>query len=179
MANPDTERQIEELTPSDEDQRDQLLFDVTSKRLSDEQSRTKELDNKASNIVSFVSIIVTFLSGLGIIKFSGISQLDDYAKTAYFIGIMFFLASIIISLFAYRIIAWSAVPNTENMILNYKDKPFKLTQIQLTKAMSDATVDTVMKNNNKASWVSTSWYLLVIGLAVMLLFVGYVFAVSG
>ena len=98
------------------EKRDSLIFDLIKRRFDSESDRTKNLDDKAGNLVGFVSVLVGLLLGAGSILSGGeilkssilISSLG--LNLPYFVGVASLLTSIGCALIALKIRRWITVP---------------------------------------------------------------------
>lgn len=164
------------MTLSPEDisrKRDELIFDLIKKRYENELDRIRNLDNKASNIVGFVSVGVSLLlgggsiiSGGGILK-SSIFMSNHLLGGIYFTGVGFLLLSIGSSLTSMRIRKWSIVPNVQTLISDYIQRPYIEVLQRNAGEMAKVVMEIEVQNNKKAKLIEFSWSLLMIGLCIV------------
>jgi MFS family permease len=152
-----------------DDDRDELIFELIKRRLDDESARTDNLDGKASNLIGFVSVVVGLLLGTGTFTLPVIADNFSYS-IPYFGSIVLLLVSIVIGLFAFRVRQWIVVPDVNYLLEEYTSKPFSEVLKPNAVEMANAVSDAEKKNGSKADLINWSWYFLIAGLALMLVF---------
>jgi len=165
------------LTPDEETRRDELVFDLIKRRYDSELDRIKTLDNKAGSLIGLVSVVIGLLVGVGTFTI-----LDKLSKSGFsvlfFIGLGFLLLSIIMCLAVIKVRKFKFVPNAMNLKNNYLKSRYR-SVIRSNLGTMAKTIDEMEKtNNNKGKLIDWSWYFLVIGLALILIFV-IVFTATG
>lgn len=157
---------------SDEFKKGEIAFDLIKRRYDSELSRISDLDGKAGTQIGFISVVLSLIIGVGTFDF-----LDKLTEPKfflpYFIGIGLLLFSFVFSLFAVKVREWNWAPNTSKLFEEGFSRPFHAWNIMLrtSKAMNDAVIDMETKNNTKAKNIARSWYFLIGGLAIIILYV--------
>jgi hypothetical protein len=164
----------------DEDTRkDELIFELGKRRYDHELQRTKDLDDKAAGLIGYVTIVTGLLVGLGTF---GI--LEKLSKPEYYIpyfgGIGLLLFSIISSLMSIRLTKWDVVPKFEDLqsVINNQDYKYRTIMRRIFLAMSDAVNNNRKNNNEKVKWTKISWFCLIGGLVLVLVYV-IIFTTTG
>jgi hypothetical protein len=156
----------------DDKSKDELIFDLVKRRYDNESDRRKDLDEKAGNLIGYVTIVTGLLVGLGTFDI-----LDKLSKPQYFIpyfvGIALLLTSIISSLISIRLAKWSVVPKYEDLESMMNDPQYEYrTVIRRTcLAMGRAIKTNRINNNEKVKWTKRSWLCLILGLILVLIYV--------
>ena len=83
---------------SDIEDKRKLLLDLVRKRYDIELQSSKDLDNKAGNLIGYVTIVTSIIVGLGASSILGKLSEPVYS-IPYLVGIASLLFSIILSLF--------------------------------------------------------------------------------
>ncbi len=153
--------------------RDELVFTLIKDRFDKELNRTNNLDNKASNLISFISISTSILLGTGAFSISSLAQnsinVINYVTVGYIIGTASLILSIFFGLLAFKVRRWSIVPNVKHLIEEYtkKDKPYdevlKINAGEMAKSIEEME----LQNNDKANHIHYSWLSFIIGLAIV------------
>lgn len=152
--------------------RDQLIFDLITRRFEIEINRRIGLDQKASSLIGFEGIIVgIFSAGTGLL----FPQNSDSGPPFTFIlfaliGLGILGVSLLLSLYAFRLREWQSPPDTEYLLREYTKKTWIETLRANAVELSKALVHNTAINDNKAKYVKASWSLLVIGITDFLIF---------
>jgi hypothetical protein len=161
----------------DEINKHKFIYDVIDGRYLLERDRSKVLDDKASNIISFVGIILGLQGALGIFLLKEIPKTAEAyhnLSNIFLLGIILLTISIFCGLMAYRIRPQKVVPDTgEALIEEYgnTDEDFlaTLTMISVEKA------DSIRINNkigdDKVRYINGGFFLLVAGITVNVIFI--------
>jgi hypothetical protein len=158
-------------------QRDQLVFELIKRRLDNERQRINDLDGKASNLVGFVSVVVSVLLGSALFELRFLS-FGSAVSILYFLGIGVLLISIGFALGGFRIRRWQDVPEVEYFLDEYTNRRYEEVLTTSSVEMARAVKHTEEQNNHKAQLISWSWYFLIIGLSLVVLFI-ILFTASG
>lgn len=159
--------------------RDRFIFDLIEKRAESEQERSIILDNKASNIIGYVGLIVGLLVTVISFIFGDLSENEVLIKyySSYRIlllfGILFLLGSIVASINAYFVREYQIVPATKALIENYAKQDRDITTILrlVSQEMSDVLNDNKQIIDEKAKSIKISLTLFAIGMGLIVLFV--------
>jgi hypothetical protein len=154
----------------DDRKRDILIFELIKRRLDNEWRRINDLDNKANNLVGFVSVVVSLLLGAATFKLSSALMCTANLLILYFLGIGILLTCIIVALTGSKVRKWSDVPDVQYLIKHYTTLPYDEVLKRNAGEMANAVMQIENQNNYKARLVKWSWYLLIIGLTTVLLF---------
>lgn len=179
-ADPKAQENVERMirsTPEDSE-RDVLIFELIKRRLDNEWRRINDLDSKANNLVGFVSVVVSLLLGVATFELSASLACKIHLSILYFMGIGFLITSIILALSGSKIRRWSDVPDVQYLIREYTKRPYEEVLKRNAGEMANAVMQIEKQNNRKAKLINGSWYLLIIGLTIVLLFI-IVFTLSG
>ncbi len=111
-------------------ERDKLVLDLVSERFKVEWNLGSEVDGKASSLAGFVGIIISLQVGFGTIlidKIPKTNQYHVYLYLFYFLGIIFFICSILFAFKAYYLKNYFVVPDPEELIhMAEDDEPNKI-----------------------------------------------------
>ncbi|HZD35823.1 MAG TPA: hypothetical protein VE130_11525 [Nitrososphaeraceae archaeon] len=151
--------------------RDELIFELIKKRYDNEWQRITNLDNKASNLVGYVSLVAGLLLGSATFTLSSSLVCKPILSSAYFIGIAVLLSSIVSALLASRVRKWPNVPNVQVLLDSYTTLPYDEVLKSNAATMASAIEKIELQNNRKASLINWSWYFLISGLTLVLSFV--------
>ena len=154
-----------------EKDRDDLIFKLIQKRFDNEWQRLKDLDNKASNMIGFVSIAVGILLGAGTISFTNILQISPIASIFFFLGTGLLIGSIIFSLMGFKIRGWDDVPNVGYLIEKYTSKSYREVLRRVAGEMKKVIVEMEIKLNDKAKSIDIAWHFLISGFLFVFIFV--------
>lgn len=151
-----------------------LAFELISKHYQSELELRKELDGKAGNLIGYVTIVTGLLIGLGTFSIIDSLQKPEY-YLPYFVGIASLIISIVFSLGAVRVRKWVIVPDVEKLWDAVMRDPV-FTYNTVIKRVGVDMVDAVKSNHEyneqKAKWTLISWYFLVFGLILIVIFAG-------
>jgi hypothetical protein len=161
-------------------EKDDLFFQLVKERYESEFERSTALDDKAGNLIGYVTIVTGLIIGVG--TFDLLNRLaSPVYYIPYFSGIALLLASMIVSLFAIKTIQWTGAPELKwlNEIWINPQYEYRTMIRQIAIRMVDAIDNTNYKNNeNKARLIRYSWVLLIAGLVVLVIYLG-IFMVVG
>ena len=163
-----------------EERRDELLFELVKFRFEQEWARVKDLDDKSSNLVGFVSIATSFLLGIGTVTFTSLQKLSGLLFLIFFVGMGLLIISIFFGMMALKVRKWDLVPDPLVLLSKYKESSFLATIRRTGGEMVKVTNEIVVKSNSKAAHIDHAWYTLVGGLIAVFIFViGLVLATPG
>jgi hypothetical protein len=151
--------------------RDQLIFDLIKRRYDSELEINNSFDTKASSLVGFVSILIGLLFVSGTFELSVITS-NPILSTSYFLGTSLLVGSIIFSLLAFRIRRFIIVPDVNQLLNDYSDRPYLEVLKRTGATMQVAVEDIEKKNADKAKWIRISWYSLMVGIVILFVFLG-------
>lgn len=112
----------------DEKKRDLLIFDLIQRRFDRGWQRIRDLDNKAANMIGFVSIALSILLGTGtltIINNINTVDINIVDLMVFFISAGLLISSIISNMIRFKIRKFTEVPDTAHLIKEYTDEPYK------------------------------------------------------
>lgn len=66
---------------------------------------------------------------------------------------------------------WVIVPNVETLLADYTDLPYAEVLQKNGREMANAVVDNMIQNDNKATFLQISWYLLIAGLISIFVYI--------
>jgi hypothetical protein len=136
------------------------------------------LDGKAGNLIGFVSVVVSVLLGSALFELRALS-FSHPVSILYFIGIGILLLSIGLALGGFRVKRWTEVPNVNTILKeDYINAPYLDVLQKSATAMAEAVKDAERQNNQKAKLIDRSWYFLIAGLTLAVLFI-ILFIASG
>jgi hypothetical protein len=157
-------------TSASELKRDQLIFELVKRRLDNERHRINDLDGKANNLVGFVSVVISVLLGSALFELRFLS-LSPAISILYFLGIGVLLLSIGFALGGFRIRKWEDVPEVLYLLDEYTNRPYEEILTTSSVEMAKAVKHAEEQNNHKAQLISWSWYFLIAGLSLLVLFI--------
>lgn len=153
----------------DEKERDKLIFELIKSRYDDELEKINSMDNKASSLAGFISILVGLVFVSGSFELSVIAS-NIILSIPYFLGTGLLVYSILFAMLAFRIRTYKIAPDVDVLLKKYTTKEF--TEVLRTNAatMKKAVEDMEEKNHDKAEWISLSWYFLMVGIGIIFIF---------
>jgi len=154
-----------------DDDRDLLIFELIQKRFESEWERLRSLDNKANGMIGFVSLAVSFLLGTGTLGFFDIDNLNKNVAGIFVTGIGVLIFAIMLALYGFKIRRWDVVPDVNYLIKEYKDKPYSTVLKRTGATFASAIGDMEKQINDKAKFIHYSWYAIIVGLSLVLIFV--------
>lgn len=162
-------------------EKEKQLFELIKRRYDLELQRARDFDSKAGNLIGYVTIITGLLLGIGTFDILDKTTKPEY-YLPYFIGIGLLLLSMCSSLTVLKLKKYNIEPNIidlKNYVNNIDDNTnfdtWTIIVRSLT-AMQKAIIKVTNNNSNKAFKLKISWYLLVAGIALILIYLGiYVF----
>ena len=155
----------------EEKERDQLIFELIKRRLDGEWQRLRDLDDKASNLIGFVSVATGVLLGTGMLGLVTLDTINPLAAFFFFAGTGLLITSIIFSLYGFKIRDWHDAPDVNYLVQEYKSKPYTQVLRRVAGEMKKVVVEMEIKLNEKAHYISIAWYLLIAGLILVFIFV--------
>ncbi|MFA4859250.1 hypothetical protein [Methanoregula sp.] len=162
-----------------EKERDRLIFELIVNRNGAEFQRSTNLDNKASNLIGFVGIIIGLLGTTisfifdKIYKDPKIFLYYTNFRAILLIGIIFLTVSIICSLIAFFIKQYEIVPETDHLIKNYakKDENYLTVLRIVAQEMSNTIVKNKDIDDDKAKWIKYSQIAFGAGMGLIIVFI--------
>jgi hypothetical protein len=153
------------MSSDDETKKEEILFDLVKRRYDSEWDRIRDLDDKAGNLIGYVTIVTGLLIGLGTFDI-----LDKLSKPEYYVpyfgGIFLLILSVVFSLLALKVSKWSASPDIDTIQSMLKDSEYEYTTIlrQGIIRIGEVVLEIEKKNDRKANIIGLSWYCLIAGL---------------
>lgn len=155
--------------------RDCLIYELITERYRLQWQRTTAFDQKASNIIGFVGIILSLQVGMVIYLLGEIERdckLFLPISIVILLIIIFLIFSILCSLKAYQIKKWEIVPDTEYLIEEYAIKDRK--RLDVLRILS-AEISVAIKHNEelnaeKAKFIRYSLQFFVLGVGMIAIF---------
>jgi hypothetical protein len=151
-------------------QRDLLIYELIKRRLENERQRINDLDAKANNLVGFVSVVISILLGSALFELRSLSS-NLAVSILFFVGMGGLLLSIVLALAGFRIRRWRDVPEVQYLIEKYTTLPHEEVLKRNAGEMANAVKHAEVQNNRKAQLISWSWYFLIVGLSLVVLFI--------
>ena len=157
---------------NDNAKKEELLFDLVKRRYDSELERIRDLDDKAGNLIGYVTVVTGLLIGLGTLDI-----LDKLARAEYFVpyfaGIILLLLSLVLSLVALKVSKWTVSPDIDTIHSILRDSAYKYRTVirQGIMRMGEVVLEIEKKNNEKARIIAWSWYCLIAGLVGIFLYV--------
>jgi hypothetical protein len=159
--------------------KDEIIFELVRKEYESQLQRRKDMDSKAGSLIGYVTVVTGIIIGLG--TFSILEKLSkpEY-YIPYFAGISLLLSSIVISLIATRVTSWGIAPDVKKIEEAMKEHVFTYRSIirRVAIDMVDAVINNHEQNQNKARWIVRSWYCLIAGLILIVIYAA-IFTISG
>jgi len=161
--------------------RDELLYELFKRRYDEESARTAKLDDKANNLIGFISIIVGLLMTEGTFKISSLLKNAhlEYLLALYLVSIGILLASIVKSLYAFRIRTWNTAPAMDDLTGTYDDKSYQIVLVNVNDDLAKSVNHNAKNNDEKAKSLEISWILLLVGLFCIFAFIIILAIASG
>lgn len=152
--------------------KNRFIYQVFSDRFNVELERTKILDGKALNIISFAGIILTLQAGFGALLLEK-TQGPNLLCYLFFLGVVFIFLSIIVALKGYYFKSWNIVPNSDQFMEEYvkKDLCELALIISLYRLIVEKTKINMDNNDDKVKWIKLSFLFLVVGLSTNIIFI--------
>jgi hypothetical protein len=154
---------------TDENRRDDLIFELIKDRIKGERERSIGLDNKAGNLIGFTSVVIGLLLGTISLKLDILIH-NPLLSITYFIGIGVLLLSIFFSLMVIKIRGWIIVPNVRHLLDYYTAKTHQELLRRNAATMANAVGVSERNNGNKARYTQWSWCSLLSGLVMVFIF---------
>jgi hypothetical protein len=146
---------------------DKFIYEQVKIRYEFEHTRTTNLDNKSSNLVGWIGLIISVLSlGSGILFNADTPFKISINQLALLISVfVFLLGSLFFSLVAYRVKGYGVVPNPPtDFIVLYVRGGHKEVLAAVTKAMANVTVTNAKQNDKKVTFIKLAWILFLVGM---------------
>ena len=150
---------------------EELILDIAKSRYENALSRWASLDNKASNLIGYVTIVTGLLIGIGTIDlFEKIDSAISFIL--FFGGLGFLILTIIFSLITIKLKKYAITPSLEDLQRIFDDTRFEYRTIirQIIISILPALKKLEETNSNKAVWLGWSWYFLVTAIMFMFIF---------
>lgn len=147
------------------------MYELLKGRHDEEIVRRKELDDKTSNLMAYVSIITGLTIALGTSSFRDALALPQFYVT-YFFGIGLLLGSVITALIASRVMKWRVVPDIRMLMKEDANSTFTKTTLvnkRITELVQAIDINHD-RNESKARGIMVSWCFLVAGLITLVIF---------
>jgi len=146
----------------------ETIYDAVVKRFDIESDRSEHLDDKASNIIGFVGIITGLVSALGGLLLK-IPQTLTMAIAAFLfvLGLILLFASFFLGLAAYRIRAFTVVPDAYFLIGAYEKTNKEGILRDLNDNYAVAIEDNTLLNDKKVAHIKGAIYALFCGVLII------------
>lgn len=156
----------------------ETVYDEVVKRFQFESERTKHLDDKASNMIGFVGIIIGLVSALGGLLL-GVPQtpIKICATVLFFCVLILLVLSFIFGLAAYHVKKFTAVPDAYFLIGAYEKEDKERILRDLNDNYAVAIEENMKLNNQKVEYIKRVTYALFFGILLIPWFV--LFAMFG
>jgi len=158
-----------EKTIKDETQRDKLIYDVVEKMYQSEWDRLRSIDNKAGNIVGFISVAVGFLLGTVTLGLSDVNNLHYGVATIFLLGVGVLILAIGFGLYAMKVRSWDIL-DVNHLLSEYTKKQYKTAIRSIAATLGDSIKNMVDEINRKANLLKYAWITTIIGLVIVFIF---------
>ncbi|MGQ0772111.1 MAG: hypothetical protein ACT4NT_05005 [Nitrososphaerota archaeon] len=152
-------------------ERDELIFDLIKRRLDEEWQRLQNIDNKASSLVGFLAVAVSFLLGSAFLGFFEYDKSDKQIALIFIIGVGMLILSIVFALYGFKVRNWVAVPDVSKLLKDYTTKPYDFVLKKNAATMAQAVMELEVKIDKKAKHLNCAWYSTIVGLILVFVFV--------
>ena len=158
------------------EERDQILYDIFKDRFNSELNRIRDLDQKSSNIISFIGIIISIQSALGVFLLKEIPKSSFYwiASVIFAFGMLFLLVAMRYAIKSYWVQDYIDVPgDPKDVFENYcKTNSHKLRILRnFSIEICKATRKNRNINDNKVTNIKRSLQFLILGIGSDFLFI--------
>jgi hypothetical protein len=157
---------------TDEENRDNLIFELVKGRYDDEIIRLEKLDDQARALVGSILVGVGFLLGLGSSNFLN-ERTPVIVYSLYFIGLGCLFTSMYVDFMVLRIhrIRIILEPSVDTLLKKYPQTSYQEVLTRVAAAMENAFDENRRLGYNKIRLLTMAWYFLLIGLTTILVFV--------
>ena len=101
----------------------EIIYNEVMKRCEFEFERFKHLDDKASNTISFIGILIGLISGFGSLSLKfPVNPADAVPMVLFSVSLILLFLSFLFSLKAFQIKKFTIVPNAYFLIGEYENK---------------------------------------------------------
>jgi hypothetical protein len=167
-ASSDDSKKVSEF---DRTKEDEILYDIVKTKYNDSLARWDSLDNKASNLIGYVTIVTGLLVGIGTFELFG-SLHSVISYILFFIGMGLLVLVIISSLICIRIKYYFEIPSAKEIEMIF-EKNWKyqtiIRQIFISRLDTQKKIDQHLED--KVKWIGRSWQFLIIGMSMLLVFI--------
>ena len=151
--------------------KDELIFEILKRRYDSAIERRHFLDDKASNLIGYVTIITGIIIGLGTLEILE-KITNKIAYLLYFSGIGSLIFSLVFSLFVIRTREFRTDSNIKKLNEYFKDNKWIYEQIIIRHI--DILFNSIpildKENRKKANLIQLSWTMLVGGIILLTVF---------
>ncbi|MGE5633603.1 MAG: hypothetical protein ACM3VV_00070 [Deltaproteobacteria bacterium] len=156
----------------------ELIFEILKRRYDNAIERRHFLDDKASNLIGYVTIITGIIIIIGLGTFVILEKItNEVIYVLYFSGIGSIILSLIFSLFVIRTKKFKADSNIENLKGYFQDNRWIYEQIIIRHIdiMFDSIPILDNENTKKTNLIQLSWTFLVGGIILLIVFYSLLF----
>ena len=149
----------------------ETIYDAVINRYQFEVERIKHLDDKASNIIGFVGILASLISGFGIFQLrlpTNFAEIVEFVIFAFSLG--FLILSLIFGLRAYGTKKFTIIPNAYFLIGKYEDKEKERIIRDLCDNYAVSIEDNMNLNDKKVANIKIAMYSLFLAVVVFSIF---------
>lgn len=136
---------------------DKFIYEQVNLRYDFELTRSTNLDNKSSNLVGWIGLIISILAlGSGILFEANTPLKISLHQLALLVSVfVLLLGSLFFSLVAYRVKSYELVPNPPTSFIKlYKEQSHKLTLVDVTNTKAHSTDKNIGQNDSNFHKVS-------------------------
>ncbi len=170
-----------EVEEPDESDKWELIFNLINDRFKSEWNLIDELDTKATSLIGFVGVILSFEGIFAGFFLENISITDNFFKPLYgifVISVVVLISAMACGLIAFRVQRWPYAPDSVSLLQDYGSNGLfypNTSKLDILKDMSDVVSSTIKivkdKNNKKAKFIEIGLILLIIGIAFLMVFI--------
>lgn len=157
----------------------ELIFEILKRRYDSAIERRHFLDDKASNLIGYVTIITAIIIIIGLGTFVILEKItNEVVYILYFTGIGSLILSLIFSLLVIRTKKFKADSNIENLKEYFQDNNrwiYEQIIIRHIDIMFDSIPILDNENTKKTNLIQLSWTLLVGGIILLTAFYSLLF----
>ena len=154
------------------DKKDTFVYDTLVKRFEHHIEIRESLDNKANNMIGYITIIIGLLIGLG--AFDLFTKTTEFKLSYYFYisGIIALLLSIILSLLCVKISKYMIYTKLEELEADWENPRQNSMQVRISLIRKlFASINIVMDGNKrKVKLLLGCWISLVAGIILLMVF---------
>jgi len=159
---------------SAEEKRDKEIFDVIAKAYDFVWEQKERIDSKLNNFISIATTVATLNMGVGFFVLERISVRNPYFNAlviTLLAGVGFFVSSVIISLYEYRPMQYTATPkDSMRLIEEYMDLPRSDIIHKVAATMAKSTDQNMQTNLQKTRAMKYIYSILIFGILAVLAF---------